>query len=64
MFSFLRNIKIRKDNKSNKRYFCIAHDAIFVDEFISEKRRDSIVKNKDNQQQFIQQFEEDSSWFI
>ena len=63
MFSFLKNIRIKKDEKSNKRYFCIAHDAIFVDEFINEERRTS-VKGKENQQQFQQEFDDESSWGI
>ena len=66
MLSFLKNIRIKKDEKSNKRYFCIANDAIYVDELVNAKRRDTTVvtTGEENQQQFQQEFDDESSWGI
>lgn len=64
MFSFLKNVKVKKDKK-NKSFFYVANDVIFVDKTINEKMIDAVSISKGaDQQQFVQQFEEDSSWFI
>lgn len=63
MFWIFKNNKEKKEDNSNRKYFCIANDAIFVDEFLNGKRRESTVE-KDNQQQFQQEFNDESSWGI
>ena len=63
MFSFLKNVKEKKDKK-NKSFLYVANDVIFVDKTINEKMIDAINPKGADQQQFVQQFEEDSSWFI